>query len=310
MADIRSVNNTKQSNIDSATLDKLRQQIGTEFTDKKASGKKSRNEMGKDDFMKLMSAQLKYQDPISPVKNEQMAAQLAQFSSLEQMMNVNSNLEKMAAAAKPQENVLAASLIGKRIVSGSTNINYDKKTEPEIKFDLPRSASSVSVSIINGKGEVIRDISMESLKEGAQSIKWNGKGENGLEVPVGSYSFRVSAIDEKKAPIEVKMSSSGVVTGVQFDGGKPMLIVDGQKLSLQSVDKIEDPGLSANTNANILANNKTANSESEKNVNSSTGKEVNNSIKNTQNNLQVNNEIAKIEEDTDSGNSLWRPENM
>ena len=78
---------------DVARYEQLRQQVGTDFTSavKQNPGKK-KNEMGKDDFMKLMSAQLKYQDPISPMKNEEMAAQLAQFSGLEQMMNVNGSI--------------------------------------------------------------------------------------------------------------------------------------------------------------------------------------------------------------------------
>src|SRR5262245_58853274 len=101
MTDARSVNNFDKNRSADEHIEQMRQKIGTEFTaDKKRDTGKKRNELGKDDFMKLMAAQLKYQDPISPMKNEQMAAQLAQFSALEQMLNVNQNLEKMAAGQK------------------------------------------------------------------------------------------------------------------------------------------------------------------------------------------------------------------
>src|SRR5262245_44358140 len=114
-SDVLGVNKQTEKS-DSDHVEKMRQKIGTDFTgDQRRSTGKKKNELGKDDFMKLMSAQLKYQDPINPVKNEQMAAQLAQFSALEQMMNMNTNIEKMAAGQKPSEHMIAASLIGKRV---------------------------------------------------------------------------------------------------------------------------------------------------------------------------------------------------
>src|SRR4051812_44435451 len=88
--DMLSVDNNKTVKSDDKHVEQMRQKVGSEFTGdpRRATGKK-KNELGKDDFMKLMSAQLKYQDPINPMKNEEMAAQLAQFSALEQMVNVN-----------------------------------------------------------------------------------------------------------------------------------------------------------------------------------------------------------------------------
>src|SRR4051812_8055863 len=92
--DMLSVDNTKPKS-DDKHVEQMRQKIGGEFSsDPRRNIGKKKNELGKDDFMKLMSAQLKYQDPINPMKNEEMAAQLAQFSALEQMMNVNNTLEK------------------------------------------------------------------------------------------------------------------------------------------------------------------------------------------------------------------------
>src|SRR5690606_1267722 len=126
MADMKSIRNVAEG-IQSGKdpyLDQLRSQIGEGFTSEKIkNGNKKRNEMGKDDFLKLMTAQMRHQDPINPLKNEQMAAQLAQFSALEQMLNVNQNLEKMMQQQKPQDNVLAASLIGKNVVTESNKFS-------------------------------------------------------------------------------------------------------------------------------------------------------------------------------------------
>ena len=96
--DIKSVfGSGKELNKDEKSrVEDIRKQIGTGFSDD-TKPKGAKKAMGKDDFLKLMSTQLQYQDPINPLKNEEMAAQLAQFSSLEQMMNMNTTLEKMAA---------------------------------------------------------------------------------------------------------------------------------------------------------------------------------------------------------------------
>jgi flagellar basal-body rod modification protein FlgD len=238
MSDMRSVSNTTGAASDEY-LEQLRQKIGTEFTDKKQTGKK-RNELGKDDFIRLMSAQLKHQDPISPVKNEEMAAQLAQFSSLEQMVNVNQNLEKMTANQKPQDNVLAASLIGKRVMTDSSKFSFvGKGQQPEMRFELPADAERVTVSVVSEKGEVLREYEMGGVKKGFQSIKWDGKNGKAQEQGVGEYTFRVNATDAHNKPVLAKTSTSGLVSGVVFEGGKPLLLVEDKKIPLDVVGRIE-----------------------------------------------------------------------
>jgi flagellar basal-body rod modification protein FlgD len=237
MSDMRSVNNSKSGAADEY-VEQIRQKIGTEFSDRKASGKK-RNEMGKDDFVKLMSAQLKHQDPLSQLKNEQMAAQLAQFSALEQMVNMNTNLEKMTAAQKPQENVMAASLIGKKIMTDSSKFAYEKGNQPEVKFELPADASTVNLSMVDAKGEIIREYELGSMKKGDQSLRWDGKSGKGLDMNNGEYSFKVSAVDTEGRPMQIQTSSAGLVTGVSFEGGKAMLLVGDRRIPMEAVGRIE-----------------------------------------------------------------------
>lgn len=237
MADIRSVKNSTSGASDEY-VEAIRQKIGTGFSDQKATGKK-RNELGKDDFIKLMSAQLKHQDPMSPLKNEQMAAQLAQFSSLEQMVNVNSNLEKMSAAQKPQENVLAASLIGKKIMTDSSKFMLNKGAQPEVKFDLPADAQSVSVSLVDAKGEIVREYELGTMAKGEQMIRWDGKNGKSQEVTPGEYTYRINAVDHENKPLQIATASGGLVSGVSFEGGKALLLVDGKKIPMDAVARIE-----------------------------------------------------------------------
>ena len=237
MADVRSVKNGTQGASDEY-VEQLRQKLGTEFSDRKAAGKK-KNELGKDDFIKLMSAQLKHQDPFSPLKNEEMAAQLAQFSSLEQMTNVNQNLEKMTAAQKPTENVLAASLIGKRVMTDSSRFMLAKGAQPELKFEMPADAENVQVSVVDAKGEVIREFELGSMSKGGQSIRWDGKNGKNQEVNAGEYTYRVNASDKQGVALTIDTSTAGLVSGVVFESGKAQLLVDGKKIPMEAIGRIE-----------------------------------------------------------------------
>jgi flagellar basal-body rod modification protein FlgD len=168
-----------------------------------------------------------------------MAAQLAQFSALEQMVNVNTNLEKMAAAQKPQENVLAASLIGKKIMTDSSRFKFEKGTQPEVKFDLPNDAESVVISMVDAKGEVVKNFELANMAKGPQAIRWDGKNDKNLEVAPGEYSYKVSANAPGGAPMQINMSTAGLVTGVSFEGGKALLMVDGRKIPMEAIGRIE-----------------------------------------------------------------------
>ncbi len=335
MESMKSVRNT-QEGIQSGKdpyLDNLRSQIGDGFTaDKMRNGNKKRNEMGKDDFLKLMTAQMRNQDPIHPLKNEEMAAQLAQFSALEQMLNVNQNLEKMMQQQKPNDNILAASLIGKSVVTESNKFLYEKGKEQTIKFDLPKEAKVTSVSIVDAKGEIMRELELGSMKKGPQAIKWDGKLKSGAEAQKGEYSFRVTATDENEVPIQVKTSTAGLVTGVVFEGGKPMLIVGDAKIPFDTVNRIENtteavtPKSADKMTAKDLTKNSAENEEvPDKNVKASTEENSEeNKTKNIQNEeLQSNLGDAKIEEGGNSspiggdeggipiskGMDLWSPYN-
>jgi len=240
--DARSINNNPEHS-DSEHIENMRNKLGTEFTGAvKQKDAKRKNELGKDDFMKLMSAQLKYQDPISPMKNEQMAAQLAQFSALEQMVNLNTNVEKLAAGQKPSEHMIAASLIGKRVTTDSNNLSLEKDGQPEISFNVPTDVQSLNVAVVSAKGEVVREFDLGEMKSGQQSVRWDGKNSKSQPQPIGEYTYKLSALDKDGKPVQFNSDSSGMVTGVSFEGGRSMLLVDGKKIPIDKIGKIEDAG--------------------------------------------------------------------
>jgi flagellar hook assembly protein FlgD len=199
--------------------------------------------LGKDDFFKIMVTQLKNQDPTKPYDNEQMAAQMAQFTSLEQMFNMNGNLEKLAENQKPLYQLGATGLIGKFVTTDTSRVSHVEGKFTSFSFELPADANNVRVNILNEKGETIREITQASLKKGPQSIDWDGKQSNGMNATSGSYMMQVRAEATTGKPMNVVTTSRQQVVGVGFEGKDTALLVGNpkspQKVLLRAVSRIE-----------------------------------------------------------------------
>ena len=102
--------------------------------------------LGKEDFLKLLMTQLQYQDPLNPMDNQDFMAELAQFSSLEQLQNVNSNLQANFLLTQSLNNSLATNLIGKRVIALGSQVYLGRDSGEEITFDLSAAAGSLTVS--------------------------------------------------------------------------------------------------------------------------------------------------------------------
>lgn len=227
-------------------IDQLRKQIGEGFTDKPE--RKAQKQMGKEDFIKLLSAQLEHQDPTNPVKNEQMAAQLAQFSSLEQMVNMNTNLEKLVNHSKPQ-NTMATHMIGKTVVTDAARFEMLKGEPADMEFKLPKGIISGKVEVYDSKGERVREIELGVRDEGLQKVRWDGKSEKGQELDSGLYRFVIAAKDKDDKTVEVDTRSTGLVEGVSFESGNAVLLVGGKKIPMNAVSKVTTQELAAKETA-------------------------------------------------------------
>jgi len=198
-------------------------------------------DLDKDAFLKLMLAQLEQQDPTNPLKSHEMAAQLAQFSSVEQLTNINENIKKMGQSQGQQGQYDVLSLIGKQVSGDSSQI--DRKSgdkEHIIEFRLPEAAKTAKVSIKDAKGIVVREYELNDLKKGKNQLTWNGIHDDGKDARVGEYFVNIDAqADGKK--IKATTQYGGAVDGVQFTSKGPVLSVDGKKLNLRDVQMIQVP---------------------------------------------------------------------
>lgn len=201
--------------------------------------------LGKDEFFKLMVTQMQHQDPMKPYQNEEMAAQMAQFSSLEQMLNVNQNLDKLTQAQFPLQQLGAAGLIGKYVTADTSRMMHTEGKPTDLKFDLTDDAAKVRIAVLNDRGETVREIEAENLKKGEAKIAWDGKAANKMPAKSGTYAIQVAAEADNGKPIPIQTQKTEVVNGVSFDGKETILLTgdpkNPRKMLLKNVAKIVDP---------------------------------------------------------------------
>nr|BFD60873.1 hypothetical protein CKG001_29800 [Bdellovibrio sp. CKG001] len=200
--------------------------------------------LDKDAFFRLMMAQMKNQDPTNPLKSHEMAAQLANFSSLEQMQNMNRTLDEMKNGQKPSENFQALNLIGKAVAGDSSKVVRGvNDKEHDFKFNLPMEASEVTVKVRDAEGTVVRTYNLKGLKQGANKLTWNGEDERGMKSLPGEYQFMAEAKTADGKKMGIKTDFDGMITGVSYSSEGPVLHVGNQAIRFSDVKKITDPRL-------------------------------------------------------------------
>jgi flagellar basal-body rod modification protein FlgD len=205
--------------------------------------------LGKDDFLRIMVTQMKNQDPTSPFKPEQMAAEMAQFTSVEQLQNVNQNLQKMATQNNPLERMAMTNMIGKVVTVDRERFPHVEGQGEALNYSLPKDAASVHIAVVSDQGEVILEKDMGPQKTGAQAFAWDGLKSNSLAAKNGTYMLRVDAKDDKGANINIGSQAQARVIGVSFEGNEPVFLVGDarhqDKVTMKNIVKIEEGGGSA-----------------------------------------------------------------
>lgn len=211
------------------------------------------DEIGKDAFLTMMVAQLKNQDPLNPMEGTDFTAQLAQFSSLEQQINTNTNLSSILGALQASsDETNLFNYIGRNITSEGNPVTVEGgDVVSGGTFNLGETAT-IDVVVYNNEGNPVRVLSSgsETLKKGSYNIEWDGKDENGYSVLNGEYTYDVIAKNLDGEYIEVTTKSSGLVSGLTTSGGKTYLVVDGDRVdpdSVEAISMVEDAEESEDT---------------------------------------------------------------
>lgn len=212
------------------------------FNNTSAATGTGKSQLGKDDFMKLMIAQLKYQDPMNPQDGAAYASQLAQFSSLEQLSNMNTSLESSINAnlqlTQSVNNTMTAALIGKEVKMNTNTIKYNKEDSAKIGYNLASEAATVTVKIYDKSGVLVRTYEPSDKSAGDHTLEWDFKDSTGTKVNAGEYTFKVEAKNLQGSELTMTPWLQGVINGIRFGDAGTRLVIGNSEYALSDVSEI------------------------------------------------------------------------
>jgi len=150
-------------------------------------------ELGKNEFLNLLVAQLNNQNPLEPQGNGEFIAQLAQFSSLEGIQQLNSSVSSMMSSFQSSQALQASSLVGRKVIVPSEKAVVDTSESFKASTVLPVSSSNVYVNVYNNAGALVTRLNLGEQAAGSVSFIWDGKDASGNLMPPGTYKFEAQA---------------------------------------------------------------------------------------------------------------------
>ena len=214
----------------------------TRYEDVKDAAKKTKEEMGKQDFLTLFTAQLQNQNPLEPVKNEAFVAQLAQFSQLEALTNMQGSLDKFVTSMSGERMLNSAALIGKKVAVTDTPTQLNAGGNITGSIDLPLGANGVQIQVVDGKGRLVRELIAGPQLPGTMPLEWDGKDANNNPAPPGLYRVSAKGVvngQTSKVPVNTLSTVRSIATNpadgsvsVEVDGGKTVLLTDVKRVGI------------------------------------------------------------------------------
>lgn len=200
--------------------------------------------LGKDDFVKLLVTQLSNQDPLDPTDPTEFVTQLAQFTSLEQLVNIEAGMQLLTLSQSAATNAQMLGFIGREVAFEDTRVSLDEGHEgASLTYRLDGAATKVTVAMRDATGKTVRTIELSDIASGEHDFQWDGLDERGVKVPAGTYEVAVTAEDAEGNPVDVDIESRGRVDAVRFSKGYPELVLDGGRVVTlgQVLEIVDEP---------------------------------------------------------------------
>lgn len=198
---------------------------------------KTSNVLGKDDFLLLLTTQLRYQDPTKPMSNEQFIAQTAQFSSLAEMQEMNTSMSSLLEFQKTSTKASALALIGKNVIADTSTFALSDKLSASLDYKLPKDAN-VTISIYDSNHSVVKSVDIGKQLTGTHSFNWDGTNNNSIRATSGNYTYEITAEGTDGQNVSINKIVSGIVDGVSLEGDQIQLTVGSSNFPLSAITQV------------------------------------------------------------------------
>ncbi len=200
--------------------------------------------LGRDEFLKLLTFQLRAQNPMKPYDNQEFAAQLAQFSQLEQLIDIRSLLEEQmlsnAILTQTMSNSALPGMLGKTAKAFTNQVQVSGVNDNILGFETPYNVSSGKMTITDSQGGIVNvvELSGNMLNKGSHTINWDGTNLNGDKVPDADYKFTVELFESNGNGFSADTFTKGKIDAVKFKSDGTKLVINGMELPLNAISDI------------------------------------------------------------------------
>ena len=196
-------------------------------------------------FLQLLTTQLQNQDPLSPLDTTQFTQQLVEFASVEQQLNMNTNLQTLISMQQTSEATSALQLVGNTVTVNGNAAALSNATSSPATWSINSSAPATGTVTITSSAGTTAYTGTVALNSGTQGFSWNGVGNSGQTWPDGTYTMTISATSANGQPVTVSTQVQGVVTAVNINQNPPTLTVSGQNVPISQIQSLSNGTLSS-----------------------------------------------------------------
>lgn len=209
----------------------------------RAAGATPNDKIDQQQFLLLFIEQLKNQDPLAPLEPDQLTAQLAQFSSLEQLTGINTRLDALASSSAQQLGTTLLGLLGREVVHEGDRIRLATGVAPEVAYSLPQEVTALAATIRDAGGSAVRTVQLGAQGAGEGTFAFDGRSASGATLPDGDYRIELTAtVAGSDQPLVVPLRMRALVDGVDFTQDPPVLTAGGRTITLEQVLRVQPAG--------------------------------------------------------------------
>lgn len=193
--------------------------------------------LDKDAFMTLLVTQLKNQDPMNPSDSSQLAAQLAQFTTVEQLSQLNEAVTSQELSLREatllSKTSLSAALIGRRVIAEGNEVSIPTAGPAQIRIEVGAGGGQAKLRLLDSGGREVATRELGVVPAGRQTLTLPA------DLPAGTYHYEVTVTGAKDTQVAVATFTRGIVDGVSFKNGQIVLRIGGMEIALDDLAEIE-----------------------------------------------------------------------
>jgi flagellar basal-body rod modification protein FlgD len=188
-----------------------------------------------DTFLKLLTTQLRQQDPLQPMDATQFTSQLVQYASVEQAIATNKKLEDLSTLTQASSTASALGMLGHDVTVAGDKVQLGAAGEATIAYRLPAAAQSVTISMLDSAGRVVFTTMADGTAAGDNSFAWNGLNADAQRVPAGTYRIKIDSVGADGSKLAAEQLLRGRVDGIETENGEVRLFVGGVTVPIAAV---------------------------------------------------------------------------